>query len=98
MLITKDKQLSELRRISSPQTSRQKLNSKNFRSSKVNQALKLIHLDSDSKKWQILYLAKVKACSTHFADFTDAKKDIELKDDKKECLIELIDVLDENDA
>ena len=98
MLITRDKQLSELRRISSPQTSRQKLNSKNFRSSKVNQALKLIHLDSDSKKWQILYLAKVKACSTNFADFTDAKKDIELKDDKKECLIELIDVLDENDA
>lgn len=32
------------------------------------------------------------------ADFTDPKKDADLKDDKKECLIELIDVLDENDA
>lgn len=32
------------------------------------------------------------------ADFTDPKKDSDLKDDKKECLIELIDVLDENDA
>lgn len=34
----------------------------------------------------------------HHADFTDAKKDTEVKDEKKECLIELIDVLDENDA
>jgi serine/threonine-protein phosphatase 2A regulatory subunit B' len=31
-------------------------------------------------------------------DFTDPKKDVEMKDEKKECLIELIDVLDENDA
>ena len=55
-------------------------------------------LDSDSKKWQILYLAKIKACQNQIADFTDPKKDLELKEDKKECLIELIDVLDENDA
>lgn len=34
----------------------------------------------------------------HHADFTDVKKDAEVKDDKKECLIELIDVLDENEA
>lgn len=32
------------------------------------------------------------------ADFTEPKKDIELKENKKECLIELIDILDENDA
>jgi len=34
----------------------------------------------------------------HMADFTDAKKDVEMKDEKKECLIELIDVLDEHEA
>jgi hypothetical protein len=51
--------------------------------------------DTDPKKWPIIYLAKLKACSQHIADFSDPKKDAELKDDKKECLIELIDVLDE---
>jgi len=34
----------------------------------------------------------------HHADFTDSKKDVDLKDDKKETLIELIDVLDESEA
>jgi serine/threonine-protein phosphatase 2A regulatory subunit B' len=43
-------------------------------------------------------LAKIRACQNQIADFTDPKKDLELKDDKKECLIELIDVLDESDA
>lgn len=32
------------------------------------------------------------------ADFMEPKKDTELKENKKECLIELIDILDENDA
>ena len=32
------------------------------------------------------------------ADFTEAKKDVELKESKKECLIELIDVLEESEA
>lgn len=32
------------------------------------------------------------------ADFTEAKKDAELKESKKECLIELIDVLEESEA
>lgn len=32
------------------------------------------------------------------ADFTEAKKDTELKEAKKECLIELIDVLEESEA
>ena len=43
-------------------------------------------------------MAKLRACTVHHADFTDSKKDVDLKDEKKECLIELIDVLDENDA
>lgn len=51
----------------------------------------------DHSKWQILYLAKLKACHKT-ADFSDAKKDIELKEAKKECLIEIIDVLDEPEA
>ena len=51
----------------------------------------------DVTKWQILYLAKLKACH-RIADFSDAKKDTELKEAKKECLIEIIDVLDEPEA
>lgn len=43
-------------------------------------------------------MAKLRACKMHMADFTDIKKDIDIKDEKKECLIELIDVLDENEA
>jgi len=42
-------------------------------------------------------LAKLKACHK-IADFSDTKKDVELKDAKKECLIEIIDVLDEPEA
>ena len=44
-----------------------------------------------------MYLAKLKACH-RIADFSDAKKDVELKEQKKECLIEIIDVLDEPEA
>ena len=32
------------------------------------------------------------------ADFSDSKKDVELKEQKKECMIEIIDVLDEPEA
>ena len=42
-------------------------------------------------------MAKLKACHK-IADFSDAKKDVELKEAKKECLIEIIDVLDEPEA
>jgi hypothetical protein len=42
-------------------------------------------------------MAKLRACM-EIADFTEAKKDTELKEAKKECLIELIDVLEENEA
>ena len=54
-------------------------------------------IDVDPTKWQILYLAKLKACHT-CADFSDSKKDIELKENKKETLIEIIDLLDESEA
>jgi len=54
-------------------------------------------IDSDPSKWQLLYIAKLRACFD-IADFTDAKKDSEFKENKKECLIELIDILDENEA
>lgn len=57
-----------------------------------------MNADVDSRKWPIIYLAKLRACQQHHADFTDVKKDVELKEDKKECLIELIDVLDETEA
>lgn len=43
-------------------------------------------------------MAKLRACRDHIADFTDAKKDVELKEIKKECLIELIDLLDSYEA
>ena len=39
----------------------------------------------------------MKACHT-IADFSDAKKDVELKENKKETLIEIIDLLDDQDA
>ena len=51
----------------------------------------------DPSRWQILYLAKLRACHT-IADFGDSKKDTELKENKKECLIEIIDLLDEQEA
>ena len=57
----------------------------------------LPYADVDPTKWQILYLAKLKACHT-IADFSDSKKDLELKDNKKETLIEIIDLLDEQEA
>jgi len=59
--------------------------------------LVLLHIDVDCSKWQILYLAKLKACH-RIADFSETKKDTELKEQKKECLIEIIDVLDEPEA
>ena len=54
-------------------------------------------IDVDYNKWQILYLAKLRACHK-IADFSDAKKDTDLKEAKKECLVEIIDVLDEPEA
>ena len=42
-------------------------------------------------------MAKLRACHK-IADFDEPTKDTELKDAKKECLIEIIDVLDEPEA
>ena len=54
--------------------------------------------DVDCHKWPIIFIAKCRACAVQIADFSDPKKDLELKDDKKECLIEMIDVLNEPEA
>ena len=51
-------------------------------------------IDIDPSKWQLIYMAKLKACRDHIADFSDPKKDVDLKELKKECLIECIDLLD----
>jgi hypothetical protein len=45
-------------------------------------------------KWKLLYTAKLKACYK-LADFSEAKKDQEFKDQKKDTLIDLIDILDD---
>jgi len=45
----------------------------------------------------VLFLAKLKACET-IADFGDSKTDVDLKENKRECLIELIDLLDDHQA
>ena len=42
-------------------------------------------------------MAKLRACH-EIADFSETKKDAVLKENKKECLIEIIDLLDENEA
>jgi serine/threonine-protein phosphatase 2A regulatory subunit B' len=93
----KSSQLTESRKICKE---KQRLTSKNCHFSKVHSfyMFTIFFVDSDSKKWTIIYLAKLRACKMHMADFTDLKKDIDMKDEKKECLIELIDVLDENEA
>jgi hypothetical protein len=51
-------------------------------------------LDVDPEKWRSLYVVKLKACSRQ-ADFSDSKKDTEYKDQKKEAMIDLIDILDD---
>lgn len=45
----------------------------------------------------MLYIAKLRACN-EIADFSDVKRDVDFKEAKKECLIELIDILEDNDA
>ncbi len=41
-----------------------------------------------------LYIAKLRACYK-LADFSDSKKDTDFKEQKKECMIDLIDTLDD---
>lgn len=51
-------------------------------------------LDVDPERMKPLYIAKLRACY-RLADFSDSKKDLEFKEHKKECMIELIDTLDD---
>ena len=55
------------------------------------------YIEVEHEKWRTLYLAKLKACYK-IADFSDSKKDVEWKEQKKEILIEIIDILDDNAA
>lgn len=41
-----------------------------------------------------MYVAKLRVCY-RAADFSDSKKDLEFKDQKKETMIDLIDTLDD---
>ena len=41
-----------------------------------------------------MYIAKLRACYK-LADFSDSKKDVELKEQKKDAMIDLIDTLDD---
>lgn len=52
--------------------------------------------DVDRHRWQTIYLAKLKSCTERMADFLDPKKDIELKESKKNCVVEMIDILDDS--
>jgi hypothetical protein len=54
-------------------------------------------LEVESDKWKVLYIAKLKACHK-IADFSEAKNDVEWKEQKKETLIEIIDILNDNGA
>jgi serine/threonine-protein phosphatase 2A regulatory subunit B' len=51
----------------------------------------------DYNSRQNLYRAKLRVCHQQF-DFRDQKKDVEMKNAKKETLIELIDNLQEGDS
>jgi hypothetical protein len=48
----------------------------------------------EPEKWKSLYTAKLRACY-RAADFSDSKKDLEFKEQKKETMIDLIDTLDD---
>ena len=54
-------------------------------------------IDIEQERWKQLYIAKLKGCYK-MADFSDSKKDQEFKDQKKETLIEVIDILDDPTA
>ena len=56
--------------------------------------LSILFIDVEPEKVKALYIAKIRACYK-LADFSDAKKDTEFKDQKKECMIDLIDTLDD---
>jgi hypothetical protein len=49
----------------------------------------------DPDNWKTLYVAKLRACYRS-ADFSDPKKDLEFKEQKKETMIDLIDTLEDS--
>jgi hypothetical protein len=49
----------------------------------------------EPEKWKTLYVAKIRACYKA-ADFSDSKKDLEFKEQKKETMIDLIDSLEDS--
>ena len=51
-------------------------------------------IDLEHEKWRKLYLAKLKGCY-RLADFSETKNDLDFKEQKKDALIELIDILDD---
>lgn len=53
-----------------------------------------LNIDVEPERVKALYIAKIRACYK-LADFSDAKKDTEFKEQKKECMIDLIDTLDD---
>ena len=67
----------------------------------IREAIKQKFSDNDPLDWPMLYKLKLKYCYP-LANFqADSKKNpeqIDFRDKKKEVLIELIDVLDDNNA
>ena len=62
--------------------------------SKVSTISSKFCIDVDPDKVKSLYVVKLRACYK-LADFSDSKKDTEFKEQKKECMIDLIDTLDD---
>lgn len=54
----------------------------------------IFSIDVDPDKLKSLYIAKLRACYK-LADFSDSKKDTDFKEYKKECMIDLIDTLED---
>lgn len=70
------------------------LKSANCHCSKVRVIDLIIVKDVEPDKLKALYVAKLRACYK-LADFSDSKKDSDFKEQKKECMIDLIDTLDD---
>jgi Protein phosphatase 2A regulatory B subunit (B56 family) len=60
----------------------------------VSDRFNLQNKDVEPEKVKSLYVSKLRACYK-LADFSDSKKDTEFKDQKKEAMIDLIDILDD---
>ena len=59
----------------------------------------MLYIDSDPQKWSTLFKLKLMYCYNPANFQADSKKDpeaVDFKDKKREILIELIDILDDN--